>query len=100
LRNPRLDAIDWILAAHERFQAQAAASGLTAEAVGLRDLEAKLPALREARSNVSASLSIATRPPRSVEETVLADSKAAFERDEFITVDDDYLARLRSGEDF
>jgi hypothetical protein len=95
-----LYGIDWILAAHERFLARAAASGLTAEAAGLRDLEAKLPALREARPNVDATLSVASRPPRSVEKTVLADSKAALERGEFITVDDDYLARLRAGEDF
>lgn len=94
-----LDGIDWILAAHERFRAQAAASGQTAEIAGLRDLKAKLPALREIRPNVVAALSLAARPSRPVEEAMLADSKAALEKGGFITVDDDYLARLRAGEE-
>jgi hypothetical protein len=95
-----LDAIDWILPAYERFVAQAEESGLTAEAAGLSDLEAKLPALREARPKVAETLDLATRPPRSVKEAMLDESKGALDRGEFVTLDDEYLARLRAGEDF
>jgi hypothetical protein len=95
-----LDAIDWILPAYERFVAQAEESGLSAETAGLSDLEAKLPALREARPKVAEILDLASRPPRPVEEAMLDESKGAFDRGEFVTLDDEYLARLRAGEDF
>ncbi len=94
------DGIDGVLAGYERLLALAGASGLTAEDAGLHDLEGKLPALREARSKVAEALGLATRPPRPVEEAKLVESRAALERGEFVTINDEYLARLRAGEDF
>jgi hypothetical protein len=95
-----LDAIDGGLAGHDRLLAMAEEDGLTPEAAGFRELEAKLPALREARPKVAEALALATRPAGSVDEAKLAESGAALERGEFVTVDDEYLARLRAGEDF
>jgi hypothetical protein len=95
-----LDGIDGGLAGYERLLALAEASGLSPEAAGLHDLEAKLPALREARPTVAGALGLATRPPRPVDEALLTESRAALERGEFVTVDDAYLARLRAGGDF
>ncbi len=95
-----LDGIDGTLSGYERLLARAGESGLTPQEAGLRDLEAKLPALREARPKVAEALGLATRPARPVEEAMLADSKAAFERGEFVNVDDEYLARLRAGGEF
>ena len=95
-----LEGIDWILLAYERYPPQAEESGLTAEAAGLPDLEGKLPALREARPKVAEILDLASRPPRPVEEAMLAESKGVFDRGEFVTLDDEYLARLRADEDF
>src|SRR5437867_1478158 len=93
-----LDGIDASLAGHERLLAEAA--GLVPEAAGLRDLEAKLPALREARPKVAAALDLASRAPRPINEATLAEAKGALERGELVTLDDDYLARLRAGQDF
>lgn len=95
-----LDGIDWLLPAYERFLAQAVASGLTPEDAGLPDLQAQLPALRDERPKVAELLGLVTRPLRPVDEAMLAESRAAFDRGEFVTIDDDYLARLRAGEDF
>lgn len=95
-----LDGIDWILPGYERFLEQVETSGLTSADAGLHDLEAKLPALREARPKVAETLDLATRPPRPVDEAMLNESKSALDRGEFVTVDDEYLARLRAGEDF
>jgi hypothetical protein len=66
----------------------------------LHVLEVKLPALREARPHVAAALDLATRPARPVDESKLAESRAALDRGEFVTLDDEYLARLRAGEEF
>ena len=95
-----LDGIDGSLARYEQFTADAEEAGLTPEAAGLRDLEAKLPALREARPKVAEILNLATRPPRPVDEAMLNESKDAFARGEFGVLDDEYLARLRTGQDF
>ena len=95
-----LDAIDWILPAYDRYLAKAAEAGLTPEAAGLPDLEAKLPALREARPKLAEILDLATRPPRPLNEAMLNESKAAFERGEFVTLDDEYLAHQQAGQDF
>jgi hypothetical protein len=95
-----LDGIDWILPAYERFVAQAEEAGLTLGAAGLSDLEAKLPALREARPKVAKILDLATRPTRPIDDEMLNKSKDAFARGEFVTLDDEYLARLRAGQDF
>ena len=95
-----LDGIDGGLAAYERLLAQAKASDLSQEDAGLRALEAKLPALREARPKVAAALDLSARPPQPIDEEKLAESRAAFERGEFVAIDDAYLARLRAGEDF
>ena len=81
-----LDGIDGELAGYERLLAFAEEDGLTPEAAGLRELEAKLPALREARPKVAEVLALATRPPRPVDEARLAESGAALERGEFVTV--------------
>lgn len=94
-----LDAIDWILPAHERFLAQSEECGLTPEGAGLPDLEAKLPALREARLKSAEMLDFATRPSRPINEAMLNKSKEAVERGEFAILDDEYLARLRAGQD-
>jgi hypothetical protein len=91
-----LDAIDGGLAGYDQLLALAQTSGLTPEAAGLQDLEAKLPALRDARPKVAETLRLATRPPRPVDAAALAESKAAFERGEIVTIDDQYLARLRA----
>jgi hypothetical protein len=95
-----LEGIDTSLAGHERLVAMAEASGLPPESTGFLDLEAKLPALREARPKVAAMMDFATRTPRPVDEATLAASKGAVERGEFVTLDDEYLARLRAGEEF
>jgi hypothetical protein len=95
-----LEGIDGSLAGYEQLLAMADASGLTPEAAGLKDLEAKLPALREALPKVAEALALATRPARPVDEALLAESRAALERGEFVTVDEEYLARLRAGGDF
>jgi hypothetical protein len=95
-----LEGIDMSLAGHERLLEWAEADGLTPDAAGLRELEAKLPALREARPKVAEALALATRPPRPVDEKALAESQAALDHGKFVTVDEDYLARLRAGEDF
>src|SRR6266851_5171732 len=88
-----LDGIDGSLTGYERLLEWAEEAGLTPEAAGLRDLEAKLPALREARPKIAAALELATRPGRHVDEAMLAASRTAAERGEFVQVDDDYLAR-------
>jgi hypothetical protein len=95
-----LDGIDGSLAGYERLLALAEESGLTAEAAGLGDLEAKLPSLREARPRVAGALDLATRPPRPIDEAKLAESRAALDRGEFVAIDDEYLARLRAGGNF
>lgn len=95
-----LDGIDWLLPAYERFLAQARASGLTPEESGLPDLQVKLPALQEARPRVAELLALVTRPSRPIDEAILAESRASFDRGEFVTIDDDFLARLRAGEQF
>jgi hypothetical protein len=95
-----LEGIDGSTTGYEQLLTLADASGLTPEAAGLGDLEAKVEALREARPQVVGALELVKRPRRPVDETVLAESKAAIERGEFVTIDDDYLARLRAGEDF
>ena len=94
------EGIKGCLVGYERLQKQAEESGLTAEAAGLRDLEAKLPALREARDAIGQALRLAAQPSRPVDDKALADSAAALERGEFVTLDDQYLARLRAGADF
>jgi hypothetical protein len=94
-----LDGIDGILTGYDQLRKMAEASGLTPEAAGLGDLETKLPALREARPEVALVLGLATRPPRPVDGQALAESRAALDRGEFVTINDDYLARLRAGED-
>ncbi len=96
-----LDGIDGTLAGYERLLAWAEESSRTPEAARLlQSLETRLPALREARPKVAAVLALATRPPRPVDEATLAESRAALDRGEFVTVDDESLARLRAGEDF
>lgn len=95
-----LDGIDGSLLGYERFLSWSEEYGLTPETVGLPDLAAKLPALREARAELAEILDLATRPPRSVDEAMLNESKAAFERGEFVTLDDEYLARQQAGQDF
>jgi hypothetical protein len=95
-----LDGIDGSRAGYVRLVALVDASNLTPEAAGLRDLEAKVEALREVRPKVAAALELAARPRRPVDEAVLAESRAALDRGEFVTLDDAYLARLRAGEDF
>jgi hypothetical protein len=91
-----LDGLDGSLTGYERLLVLTEASGLTPEAAGLRDLEANLPALREARPKVAGVLNLASRPPRPADETALADSRAALDRGEFVTIDEEYLARIRS----
>jgi len=95
-----LDGIDGSLSRYKQFVADAEEAELTPEAAGLSDLEAKLPALREARPKVAETLELATRPPRPIDETRLNESKGAFQRGEFVTLEDEYLARLRAGQDF
>jgi hypothetical protein len=94
-----LGGIDGTLSGYKRLVALAEESGLTPEAAGLPDLEAKLAALRESRPRVVAVLRLAARLPRPVDEAVLAESRAAIERGESIPLDD-YLARLRATEGF
>ena len=89
-----LDGIDGSLKGYEQLLAMAEESGLTAEAAGLQDMEAKLPALRGARPKVAEALDLASRPPRPVADATLAESTAAIERGEFVTMDDEYLARV------
>jgi hypothetical protein len=88
-----LEGIDRSLSGYEQLLELAAASGLTPEAAGLHDLEAKLPALREARPHVAAALALAGRLPRPLDDKMLAESQSALERGEFVTLDDDYLDR-------
>jgi hypothetical protein len=95
-----LEGIDGTLAGYERLLALAEEAGLTPEAAGLKKLEDKLAALREARPKVVETLGLATRPARPINAATLAQSRAALERGEFVTVDEEYLARLRAGEDF
>ncbi len=95
-----LDGIDGSVARYEQFVADAEQAGLTPEAVGLSDLEAKLPALREARPKVVEILNLATRPPLPVDEAILNKSRDALDRGEFVTINAEYLARLRAGRDF
>lgn len=95
-----LDGIDGALVGYEQLLRMAERSGLTPDAVGLQDLEAKLPALREARPQVIQLLQLADRLPQPIDATVLAESKAALERGKFVTINDEHLARLRAGEDF
>lgn len=95
-----LEGIDGSLSRYEQFLAWVEEAGLTPEAIGLSDLEAKLPALREARPKVVELLELASRPSRAVDEAVLRKSKGALERGEFVTINDEYLARLRAGQDF
>jgi len=95
-----LDGIDGRLSGYEQLLASAEEASLTPEAAGLPDLLAKLPTLREARSKVAEILDLATRLPRPVDESMLNKSKDAFARGEFVTLDDDYLARLRASQDF
>src|SRR5262249_9001814 len=94
-----LDGIDGSLAGYERLVELARASGLTPETAGLRDLEAKLPALRVARPDVARALDLALPPRGPIHASVIAQSQAALDRGEFVNIDDDYLARLRAGED-
>jgi hypothetical protein len=94
-----LDGIDASLDGYEHVQAMARKSALTSEAAGLRDLEAKLPALRAARPKVAEAFDLATRPPRPIDEALLSESRAALERGQLVTLDDEYLARLRAGQD-
>jgi hypothetical protein len=95
-----LDAIDGSLAGYEQLLAMAESSSLTPQAAGLDALEGKLPALRDARPKVAESLRLATRPPRSVDDAKLAESTTAIERGEFVTLDEDFLSRVRSGGEF
>jgi hypothetical protein len=93
-----LDGIDESLTGYEQFLVMAEEAGLTPEAAGLEGLQSKLPALRDNRPKVAAALELATRPPRPIDETKLAESRTALDRGEFVAVDE-YLARLRAGED-
>ncbi len=93
-----LKGIDLSLAGHDRLLALAKASGLTSEAAGFHELEAKLPALREARPMVAEALALASRPPRPIDVVMLTASRAALDRGEFVVLDDDYLARVQAGE--
>jgi hypothetical protein len=95
-----LAGIDGCLTRYEQFVVDAEEAGLTSEAVRLQDLEVQLPALREARPKVAELLDFSTRPPRSIDEAMLNKSKEAAEHGEFVTLDDEYLARLRAGQDF
>jgi hypothetical protein len=95
-----LEGIDLGLSGYEKLLAMAKEDSLTPEAAGLRGLEAKLPDLREARPKVAEMLDLATRQPRPVDEARLAESGAALQRGEFVNIDEEYLARLRAGEDF
>jgi len=95
-----LEGIDEGLTGYERLSALASEAALTPQAIGLRDLEAKLPALREARPKVAELLALATRPPRPVDESLLAESKATIERGDFVIINDEYLSRVQAGEDF
>jgi hypothetical protein len=95
-----LDAIDGVLSGYERLLALAAEAKLTAEDAGLHDLEAKLPALREARPRIAEALSLATQPPGPIDEKRLAEGRAALDRGEFIVLDDEFLDRLRAGGSF
>jgi hypothetical protein len=95
-----LDGIDGILAGYEQLLAQAEESGLNPDEAGLPELAAKLPALRDVRPKVAELLDLATRPPRPVDEAMLNQARGAIDRGEFVTIDEEYLARLRAGEDF
>lgn len=95
-----LDGLEGTLSGHERLLALVKDSGLTSEATGLGELEAKLPALRAARPKLTEALAIATRPARPINEKALAESRDALGQGEFVTIDDEYLARLRAGADF
>jgi hypothetical protein len=95
-----LDAIDGGLAGYEQLVALAESSGLTPDAAGLQDLEAKLPTLRDARPKIAEALRLATLPPRPVDAATLAKSTTALERGEFVTMDDEYLAQVRASGNF
>ena len=74
-----LDGIDGRLSGYEQLLASAEEAGLAPETVGLLDLQAKLPALREARPKVAEILELANRPPRSVDEAKLNASKGTID---------------------
>jgi hypothetical protein len=95
-----LDGIDWILPAYERFVAQGQESGLTSEDARLQDLEAKLPALREARPRIAEVFGLTMQPAKPIDGEMLAASRTAFERGEFVIADEGYLTRLRAGQPF
>lgn len=94
-----LDGIDQCLGGYEQLLALAEESDLTPEAAGLPGLEASLRALREARPKVAEVLDRATRPLPPIDEVKLAEARAALDRGEFATIDDDYLSRLRTSGD-
>jgi hypothetical protein len=95
-----LEAIDGALSGYERLLALAAEAKLTAAAAGLHELEAKFPALREARPRIAEAYSLATQPPSPIDEKRLAESIAELERGEFIDLDDEFIDRLRAGDNF
>jgi hypothetical protein len=49
---------------------------------------------------VAEALALATRALPPIDEKALAESDAALQRGDFVTIDDDDLARLRAGQDF
>ena len=94
-----VNGIDECLFAHQKILEGTTVCGLTPISAGLDDLEGKLPALREVRSNVTRILALATRPPRPIDESMLAEARRAIERGELIKVDEQLLSRLETGED-
>ena len=91
-----VDGIDGGIEAHKQLLALAKSSGHSPETVGLKDLEAKLPALQAARPKVVEVHDLATRGNRPDDLTLLAETSAAMEKGQFVTMDDEYLNRVRA----
>jgi hypothetical protein len=91
-----LGGIDATLKSHQLLRAKAQSLGISNEIAGLHGLEAKLPSLENIRPKIAEVLGLASPPHRSVDESKLAESTAAIEKGQFVSLDNDYLDRLKA----